>query len=210
MCVCVSCFSHTEGHLFHIDFGHFLGNFKTKFGFNRERSAFVFTPEMAYVMGGKNYKKSSQFKLFKECCFKGFNALRKHAPILENLFTLVRRNNTHVHAAHAYTCMTRNRRIRHPDSFLSFLFPPLFRPTSFLLPAPPPFPSLSLSLLSQMCSAGMPELVDRDDILYLRDMLCLELSDRDAENRFKAEIKNSLDGTWRRLDNLIHNAVHGN
>jgi phosphatidylinositol-4,5-bisphosphate 3-kinase len=23
------------GHLFHIDFGHFLGNFKTKFGINR-------------------------------------------------------------------------------------------------------------------------------------------------------------------------------
>ena len=23
------------GHLFHIDFGHFLGNFKKKFGFNR-------------------------------------------------------------------------------------------------------------------------------------------------------------------------------
>jgi hypothetical protein len=32
-----------------IDFGHFLGNFKKKFGFNRERSAFVFTPEMAFV-----------------------------------------------------------------------------------------------------------------------------------------------------------------
>lgn len=41
-----------DGHLFHIDFGHFLGNFKKKFGVNRERAAFVFTPEMAFVMGG--------------------------------------------------------------------------------------------------------------------------------------------------------------
>ena len=73
-----------------IDFGHFLGNFKTKFGFKRERSAFVFTPEMAFVMGGKNYKKSPLFKLFKECCFKAFNVLRKHAATLENLFLLVR------------------------------------------------------------------------------------------------------------------------
>ena len=26
-----------DGHFFHIDFGHFLGNFKSKFGINRER-----------------------------------------------------------------------------------------------------------------------------------------------------------------------------
>lgn len=133
-----------EGHLFHIDFGHFLGNFKKKFGFNRERSAFVFTPEMAYVMGGSKYKTSALFKTFKECCFKAFNILRKHAALLENLFLL-------------------------------------------------------------MVSAGMPELMDREDVLYLRDMLCLDATDKQAEKRFKAEIKNSLDGTWRRIDNLIHN-----
>jgi len=78
-----------DGHLFHIDFGHFLGNFKKKFGFNRERSAFVFTPEMAYVMGGEKYKKSLQFKNFKELCCRAFNALRKHACLLENLFVLM-------------------------------------------------------------------------------------------------------------------------
>ena len=36
------------GHLFHIDFGHFLGNFKKKFGFNRERTKFVLTPEVIF------------------------------------------------------------------------------------------------------------------------------------------------------------------
>ena len=35
-----------EGNLFHIDFGHFLGNVKKKFGVKRERDPFVLTKEM--------------------------------------------------------------------------------------------------------------------------------------------------------------------
>jgi hypothetical protein len=35
---------------FYTDFGHFLGNFKAKFGVKRERDKFVFTPEMANVL----------------------------------------------------------------------------------------------------------------------------------------------------------------
>ena len=42
-----------QGHLFHIDFGHFLGNFKSKFGFKRERAPFVLTPDFAHVLGDK-------------------------------------------------------------------------------------------------------------------------------------------------------------
>jgi phosphatidylinositol-4,5-bisphosphate 3-kinase len=38
-----------NGQLFHIDFGHFLGNYKKKFGFKREKAAFVFTPDFAKV-----------------------------------------------------------------------------------------------------------------------------------------------------------------
>lgn len=50
-----------DGNLFHIDFGHFLGNFKSKFGVSRgilisilERAPFVFTEEMLYIMGGRD------------------------------------------------------------------------------------------------------------------------------------------------------------
>ena len=49
------------GNLFHIDFGHFLGNFKSKFGVSRgilfltiERAPFVFTEEMVHIMGGRD------------------------------------------------------------------------------------------------------------------------------------------------------------
>jgi len=137
-----------EGRLFHIDFGHFLGNFKTKFGFKRERAAFVFTPEMAFVMGGRKFKSSPLFKTFKELCFSAFNVLRRHATILENMFLL-------------------------------------------------------------MTAAGMPELMEREDVRYLRDMLCLDYTDKEASKRFKRELKNSLDSLYRRLDNMIHNAKHG-
>ena len=40
-----------SGDFFHIDFGHFLGNIKTKFGVKRERAPFVLTPDFVFVMG---------------------------------------------------------------------------------------------------------------------------------------------------------------
>jgi phosphatidylinositol-4,5-bisphosphate 3-kinase len=41
-----------NGNLFHIDFGHFLGNYKAKFGIKREKAPFIFTPAFAHVLGG--------------------------------------------------------------------------------------------------------------------------------------------------------------
>ena len=42
-----------NGNLFHIDFGHFLGNIKYKAGVKRDRAPFVLTPDFVYIMGGK-------------------------------------------------------------------------------------------------------------------------------------------------------------
>ena len=48
------------------DFGHFLGNFKTKLGVKRERTPFVFTPEMAEVIkGGEKDDKYLEYKKIK-------------------------------------------------------------------------------------------------------------------------------------------------
>lgn len=41
-----------EGNFLHIDFGHFLGNVKSKLGIKRERDPFVFTKEIAYFING--------------------------------------------------------------------------------------------------------------------------------------------------------------
>lgn len=55
-----------SGRLFHIDFGHFLGNFKSKYGVRRERSPFVFTPEMKRVIVHTPERISEQIRLLYE------------------------------------------------------------------------------------------------------------------------------------------------
>jgi len=74
------------GKLFHIDFGHFLGNFKKKFGFKREKAPFVFTPDFAYVMGGYG---SQDYDEFVHLSCNAYNVLRKHANTFINLFTMM-------------------------------------------------------------------------------------------------------------------------
>lgn len=74
------------GHLFHIDFGHFLGNFKKWKGINRERAPFVFTPSYAKMIGGE---KSPNFKKFLQICTKAYNILRHNADNFINLFLMM-------------------------------------------------------------------------------------------------------------------------
>lgn len=74
------------GEFFHIDFGHILGHFKSKFGIKRERALFVFTPDMAYVMGGIE---DERFKRFENLCGLAFNKLRENAHLLLTLTHLM-------------------------------------------------------------------------------------------------------------------------
>lgn len=74
-----------SGKFFHIDFGHFLGNFKSKLGVKRERAPFVFTPTMLDAIGGKD---SENFKKFQTLACDAFKVLRQHANLLITLLTL--------------------------------------------------------------------------------------------------------------------------
>jgi len=76
------------GHLFHIDFGHFLGNFKSKFGIKRERAPFVFTPDFAYVLGERGAD-DNRFDDFVNVCCEAFNVIRKSGHEFINLFQLM-------------------------------------------------------------------------------------------------------------------------
>ena len=55
-----------DGQIFHIDFGHFLGHFKKKFGINRERVPFVLTEDFLNVIthGNEYPTKSKEFEEF--------------------------------------------------------------------------------------------------------------------------------------------------
>jgi len=80
-----------DGQIFHIDYGHFLGHFKKKFGINRERVPFVLTDDFLLVIskGKDNPKKSEEFQRFQETCGKAYMALRRHANLLITLFTMM-------------------------------------------------------------------------------------------------------------------------
>ena len=76
----------TSGKFLHIDFGHFLGHKKTWLGFNREPAAFVFTPDFAYVMGGKG---APLFDEFVRTACRAYCIVRRHSSTFINLFGLV-------------------------------------------------------------------------------------------------------------------------
>ncbi|XP_041080817.1 phosphatidylinositol 4,5-bisphosphate 3-kinase catalytic subunit gamma isoform-like [Polyodon spathula] len=78
-----------QGNLFHIDFGHIMGNTKRFLGVNRERVPFVLTPDFLYMMGRVGRKSSLYFKRFKEICIRAYLDLRSNSNLLITLFSLM-------------------------------------------------------------------------------------------------------------------------
>eukprot|EP00019_Armaparvus_languidus_P003104 CAMPEP_0168590316 /NCGR_PEP_ID=MMETSP0420-20121227/6501_1 /TAXON_ID=498008 /ORGANISM="Pessonella sp." /LENGTH=891 /DNA_ID=CAMNT_0008625963 /DNA_START=203 /DNA_END=2874 /DNA_ORIENTATION=- len=134
-----------NGQLFHIDFGHFLGNYKKKFGFKREKAAFVLTPDFAKVLGGKDGESFAEFVRF-GC--QAYNIVRKHA-------------------------------------------------------------SLFITLFAMMLSTGIPELQRAEDIEYLRDAFSLDMSDNEAEQKWRALVAESLATKTTQVNNAFHILKHG-
>ncbi|KTF86054.1 hypothetical protein cypCar_00043672, partial [Cyprinus carpio] len=75
--------------LFHIDFGHILGNYKSFMGISKERVPFVLTPDFLYVMCTTGKKSSPYFLQFQNVCLKAYLALRHHTNLLIILFSMM-------------------------------------------------------------------------------------------------------------------------
>uniref|UniRef100_A0A674NP13 phosphatidylinositol 3-kinase n=1 Tax=Takifugu rubripes TaxID=31033 RepID=A0A674NP13_TAKRU len=78
-----------DGNLFHIDFGHILGNTKHFLGMNREHVPFVLTPDFLYVMGGAKGRSSLWIQAFRDTCTRAYLSLRSHSQLLITLFSLM-------------------------------------------------------------------------------------------------------------------------
>uniref|UniRef100_A0A8C3FZR0 phosphatidylinositol 3-kinase n=1 Tax=Cyclopterus lumpus TaxID=8103 RepID=A0A8C3FZR0_CYCLU len=78
-----------QGNLFHIDFGHILGNRKYFLGVSRERVPFVLTPDFLHVMGRSKGRNSLYFQRFRDTCTQAYLSLRSHSRLLVTLFSLM-------------------------------------------------------------------------------------------------------------------------
>ncbi|KAM8829443.1 phosphatidylinositol 4,5-bisphosphate 3-kinase catalytic subunit delta isoform 2-T2 [Synchiropus picturatus] len=78
------------GQLFHIDFGHFLGNFKRKLGINRERVPFILTYDFVHVIQQGKTNNSEKFERFREYCERAYKILCRNGTLFVNLFAMMK------------------------------------------------------------------------------------------------------------------------
>uniref|UniRef100_A0A8C5EM40 phosphatidylinositol-4,5-bisphosphate 3-kinase n=1 Tax=Gouania willdenowi TaxID=441366 RepID=A0A8C5EM40_GOUWI len=79
----------STGQLFHIDFGHILGNFKSKFGIKRERVPFILTHDFIHVIQQGKTGYTEKFCNFRQNCEDAYLILRKNGNLFITLFALM-------------------------------------------------------------------------------------------------------------------------
>lgn len=78
----------TSGHMFHIDFGKFLGDAQMFGNFKRDRTPFVLTSDMAYVINGGD-RPTEKFQKFVDLCCQAFNIVRNNGNLFLYLVTFM-------------------------------------------------------------------------------------------------------------------------
>ena len=79
----------TNGQLFHVDYGHFLGNFKHKFGIKRERVPMILSSEFIEVIRANLWGHDKNFEVFRRLCEKAFLAIHRHGSLIISLLAMM-------------------------------------------------------------------------------------------------------------------------
>ncbi|KAI3637772.1 hypothetical protein MIR68_004421 [Amoeboaphelidium protococcarum] len=179
-----------DGHLFHIDFGHFLGNVKRKFGIKRERAPFVLTPDFVYVicsgstMNGINSSSRSKVNTSHQSLASLASTSQATSASGGGSSSVGKLQDNHNFQQFVDICVKAYLIIRRNAN-------------------------LFINLFAMMLSTGIPELKSAEDISYLRDALCLDQSEEDAAKSFRNLIFESIRMGWStQLNWWIHNLAH--
>jgi len=78
-----------DGRVFHIDYGHILGNFKQKLGVQREIDPFVFTPAWRYVITRGKEAPQNFTNKFLPIGKTALDVLRKNRNLFIDLFVMM-------------------------------------------------------------------------------------------------------------------------
>ena len=181
-----------EGNLFHIDFGHFLGNVKKKFGFKRERDPFVLTKEMVNFINIDVEEKLKGGDV-------SFHIESAAEPSLEDL-QRIHEDSIMDEISGDYYGEELTSRKKKSKNFIKFE-KLCCKAYNILRKEGHKFINMFLIMLS----AGMPELNRESDIQFIVDALKLDYTDQEASVHFRKEIERATKTWSRRFDNFIHN-----
>ena len=181
-----------EGNFLHIDFGHFLGNVKKKFGIKRERDPFVFSKEIAFfINGGPLTRKGvSKLKLRRQ-----FNE-DEYRELTESVMTTEAEDGGNLGTKDSDTVdeSMKTKSFREFEDKCCLAYNILRKEGHQLI-----------NMFLIMLSAGMPELKKEYDIQFMVNRLDLNISEQEASNKFKKEIQKAMQTYSRRFDNFLHN-----
>ena len=74
---------------FILDFGHFLGNFKYKFGIRRERVPILLSNEFIEVIKTDEFGRQRNFENFRNLCERAYLTLRRNGCLLISLLAMM-------------------------------------------------------------------------------------------------------------------------